>query len=251
MTDKIGVISSNQTWYIDYNGNWTWDGTPTDRIYTLGQPGDVFVTGDWNGNNRTEIGVARGNHTWYVDYNGNGIWDSPAGGDRIYTLGQSGDAFVTGDWNGNGITEIGVVRGSNTWYVDYNGNGIWDSPAGGDRIYTLGQSGDAFVTGDWNGNGITEIGVVRGSNTWYVDYNGNGIWDSPAGGDRIYTLGQSGDAFVTGDWNGNGITKIGVFRPSTQLFYIDYNGDGIWSGPPADMIYNFGISGAKQVTGKW
>ena len=154
---------------------------------------DIPVVGDWNGNGITEIGVFRDNHTWNVDYNGNGVWDGHAGGDRIYITGKPGDVPVPGDWNGNNITEMAVFRGSHNWYIDYNGNGIWDSPAGGDRIYITGKPGDIPVPGDWNGDGITEMGVFRGNHTWYIDYNGNGIWDSPFGGDRIYTTGQPGD----------------------------------------------------------
>ena len=31
-------------------------------------------------------------------------------------------------------------------------------------------------------------------------------------------------------------SKIGVFRPSTHLFYLDYNGNGVWNGPVVDEI---------------
>ena len=33
----------------------------------------------------------------------------------------------------------------------------------------LGKAGDAFVTGDWNTDGKTEIGVVRNNTTWLLD----------------------------------------------------------------------------------
>ena len=84
------------------------------------------------------------------------------------------------------------------YYQDYNGNGAWDG-AVIDRAYNFGTVGDIGVSGDWNANRITEIGVVRGNYAWYMDYNGDGVWSgTPA--DRIYTMGQPGDAFVTGKW---------------------------------------------------
>ena len=46
--------------------------------------------------------------------------------------------------------------------------------------------------------------------------------------DRCYTYGMAGDIPVVGDWNGNGVSKIGVFRSGN--WYLDYNGDGQWSG---------------------
>ena len=54
-------------------------------------------------------------------------------------------------------SRIGVFRNVNDWLLDYNGNGVWDGPADGDRIYITGQPGDIPVPGDWNGDLITEI----------------------------------------------------------------------------------------------
>jgi hypothetical protein len=56
---------------------------------------------------------------------------------------------------------------------------------------------------------------------------------------------------VSGDWNRDGRTDIGVFRPSTHMFYLDYNGDGAWNGAIIDRVYNFGLDGDIPVTGKW
>jgi PKD repeat protein len=247
----IGVVRASHDWFLDYNGNGTWDGNVTDRQYALGKAGDIPVVGDWNGNGKTEIGVFRDNHTWNVDYNGNGVWDGIAGGDRIYITGKPGDVPVPGDWNGDKITEMAVFRGNHTWYIDYNGNGVWDSPAGGDRIYITGKPGDVPVPGDWNGDGVTEMAVFRGSHTWYIDYNGNGVWDSPVGGDRIYTTGQPGDIPVYGDWNGDRLFEMGVFRPSNHNFYLDANANGLWDGASIDKRYDFGTFGDIPVSGKW
>jgi len=223
----------------------------TDKQYALGKTGDIPVVGDWNGNGITEIGVFRDNHTWNVDYNGNGIWEGIAGGDRINITGKPGDVPVPGDWNGNNITEMAVFRDSHNWYIDYNGNGIWDSPAGGDRIYITGKPGDIPVPCDWNGDGITEMSVFRGNHTWYIDFNGNGIWDSPAGGDRIYTTGQPGDIPVQGDWNNDRLCEMGVYRPSTHMFYLDANANGLWDGASVDKRFDFGTFGDIPVSGKW
>jgi hypothetical protein len=59
------------------------------------------------------------------------------------------DIPITGDWNGDGITNIGVFR-NGAWYLDYNGNGKWDPgvditvPVG-----SFGLSNDIPITGVW------------------------------------------------------------------------------------------------------
>ena len=43
-------------------------------------------------------------------------------------------------------------------------------------LISSGKAGDLFVTGDWNSDGKTEIGVVRNNNTWLLDASGNGAF---------------------------------------------------------------------------
>jgi len=255
VTDRPGNIgvfrNSTHLFYLDYNGNGAWNGAGIDKQYNFGISGDIPITGDWNNDGKTEIGVFRpSTHLFYLDYDGNGAWNG-ALVDRSFNFGISGDIPVTGDWNSDGKTEIGVFRNStHLFYLDYNGNGMWNG-ASVDRQYNFGISGDIPITGDWNNDGKSEIGVFRNStHLFYLDYNGNGVWNG-ASVDWQYNFGISGDIPVTGDWNSDARTEIGVFRPSTHLFYLDYNGNGAWNGASVDRSYNFGITGDKPITGKW
>ena len=171
--------------------------------------------------------------------------------DRVSGFGIAEDIPVSGDWNNNGISEIGVFRPStHLYYQDYDGNGVWNG-AMTDRSYNFGITGDIPVSGDWNNDGITEIGVFRPStHLYYQDFNGNGVWNGPVT-DRAYNFGITGDIPVSGDWNNDGIAEIGVFRPSTHLYYQDFNGNGVWNGPVTDRAYNFGITGDIPVSGDW
>jgi len=249
---KIGVFrNSTHLFYLDYNGNGVWNGAAIDKQYNFGISGDIPVTGDWNADGRTEIGVFRNStHLFYLDTNGNGAWNG-ALVDKQYNFGISGDIPLSGDWNSDGRTEIGVFRNStHLFYLDYNGNGVWNG-ASIDKQYNFGITGDKPITGDWNADGKSEIGVFRHlTHLFYLDYNGNGVWNG-ASIDKQYNFGISGDIPVTGDWNADGRTDIGVFRPSTHLFYMDYNGNGAWNGAAVDRSYNFGITGDIPISGKW
>ena len=181
---------------------------------------------------------------WLLDANGNGVWDGTPKDDK-YAFGKSGDIPVTGDWNKDGKTKIGVFR-EGTWMLDYDGNGKWEA-AGGDKTFTFGGATDIPVTGDWNKDGITEIGVFGGG-TWMLDYNGNGTWDD-APKDKKYSFGKSAGKPVAADWNGDGKTEIGIVEAG--IWMLDYNGNGTWEGSPKDKKYKLGTSADVPVAGDW
>jgi len=248
-TDKIGVYN-NGVWYLDHNGNGTWDGAGIDKYYNFGGPGNVSVVGDWNGDGKTEIGVTNGVY-WYLDDNGNGVWDGTGtGNDKYGYFGISGYTPVVGDWNGDGKTEIGVTNGV-YWYLDDNGNGVWDGTGtGNDKYGYFGITGYTPVVGNWSGDvSRTRIGVTNGV-YWYLDDNGNGVWDGTGTGNDTYGyFGISGYTPVVGDWNGDGKTEIGV--TNSVDWFLDSNGNGTWDGPTVDKHGYFGITGWTPVVGKW
>jgi hypothetical protein len=89
---------------------------------------------------------------------------------------------------------------------------------------------------------------------WYLDASGNGIWDgTPTDSFASFGGGLTGALPVTGDWNGSGTTKAGLFVPATGLWYLDTNSNGAWDGTPTDSIATFGggLPGALPVAGDW
>jgi hypothetical protein len=260
--DHIGVWRpSTGRFMLDTNGNGKWDGNAGGDTLTdvFGQSADIPVIGDWNGDGTDEVGVWRPSaDRFMLDTNGNGKWDGNAGGDTLTDVfGQSTDIPVIGDWNGDGTDEVGVWRPStDRFMLDTNGNGKWDGNAGGDTLTgVFGQSTDIPVIGDWNGDGKDEVGVWRPSmRKFLLDTNGNGKWDGNAGGDTLTgVFGQSTDIPVIGDWNGDGTDEVGVWRPSTDRFMLDTNGNGKWDGTAGGdtLTAAFGESTDRPVTGRW
>jgi hypothetical protein len=61
-----------------------------------------------------------------------------------------------------------------------------------------------------------------------------------------------GDLPVIGDWDGTGKARIGVFRPTTGMWYLDMNGNGKLDHCSVDACRGpFGQLGDLPAVGKW
>ena len=60
-------------------------------------------------------------------------------------------------------------------------------------------------------------------------------------------FGEDDDMPVTGDWDGNGTTTVGVYRPSTLTFLLRNTNA---AGEP-DVSIPFGKAGDIPLTGNW
>jgi hypothetical protein len=199
-----------------------------EAVLTYGDPGDVVLLCDWDGNGTRTPGVFRSG-TWLLrNGSGNGPADvAPFG------LGDPGDVPVCGHWSGPGTAETaGVFRAGRFFLRFSNTTGIADANFG------YGNPTDTPVTGDWDGNGTTTPGVFR-NGTWFLrNSNTTGVADQPSVG-----YGDPGDLPVTGDWDGNGTTTLGVFRRGVW-FLRNSLGGGVADLPP----FLFGTPGDRPLS---
>ncbi|WP_170191960.1 M23 family metallopeptidase [Saccharothrix syringae] len=217
--------SNNGTWYVtsancgtrpDGPGLFrpstkTWYRPGAAMLTGWGEPGDIALAGDWNGDGIDEPGVFRpSTKTWYR-----------VGAAMLTGWGEPGDQPIVGDWNGDGTDEPGVFRPSTkTWYRH-----------GATLLTGWGDEGDIALAGDWNGDGIDEPGVFRPSTkTWYRP-----------GAAMLTGWGEPGDQPIAGDWNGDGTDEPGVFRPSTKTWYRH----------GAVMAENWGEVGDQPIAGSF
>jgi hypothetical protein len=252
-------------WFLD-NGNGQWDGCDIDNcVKSFGQTGDLPVVGSWSGNGLSNIGTfTPSTGTWRLDTNGDGVLDC-----RVDTcadsLGQAGDfpiirelsdgkGSIVGTFTPQRVTTVWqrrvVKRGR--WNFDVNGNSELDG-CEVDECTIFRSVGELPVVGDWDGTGTQEIGVFlprRGS--WHLDRNGNGKWDGCQKDKCFRHFGAEGDLPIVGDWDGTGSVRIGVFRPSTGMWYLDINGNGKMDSCTVDACFGpFGQLGDLPVVGKW
>jgi V8-like Glu-specific endopeptidase len=243
---RIFMWEATGTGFTDATAKWESNGWDASKA--------KFVSGDFNGDGRTDIGAfadyGNGVARMFIwEYNGTAFgnptvkWESQPGG---WNVGQS--KFVTGDFNGDGRTDIGAL-------YDYGNNSVrlftWESTGTGFGNATskwasgTGQWEGArtrVFTGDFNGDGRTDVGGV-------YDYGNNTIriyvWTATPAGftdatSKYLTNGWNAaqSKFVTGDFNGDGRSDIGGI--------YDY-GNGVttlftWDGTP---------TGLADPVGKW
>ena len=79
----------------------------------------------------------------------------------------------------------------------------------------LGDANDLPVTGDWNGDKRTDVGVFDQATATFTLrlVDGDGLaWTAQV------PFGERSDLPVTADWDGNGRTDVGVWDPGTGTF---------------------------------
>jgi len=90
--------------------------------------------------------------------------------------------------------------------------------------------------------GNTTIGLYRPNDNLFFLRNSN-TSGLPTGS---LSMGDPGDLPFVGDWNGDGTTDFGVFRPGTNTFYLTWSP----SYGPAIRV-SLGIAGDLPVVGDW
>jgi hypothetical protein len=250
---ELPAANGTGTVTLDSNADGLFD--TGDATFTFGLSTDTFVVGDWNKSGFESVGSVRGTPSgvlqWSIDTNEDYAFDA---GDAVYNYGLNSDKPVAGDWNGTGVSDIGVVRaqpdGSAEWILNTTGTGVYSSA---DTMYNYGLGTDTPVVGDWNGKGKDEIGVVRvlpsGVLEWILNTTGTGVYSSA---DSVFMFGVKGDTLEVGDWNGKGKTEIGVVRQQangTGVWSLDTNGDGVFDS--GDSVFAFGQATNNFLIGTW
>lgn len=152
---------------------------------------------------------------------------------------------VSGDWNGDGKTTVGVISksGGNLRWLLRNAN----SGGVADLTFDYGNTNDIPIVGDWNGDGSVTVGVIRksGSNwRWLLrDHNSSGY----AQYDFVY--GNTSTTPVSGDWDGDGIWTPGVISKSgNNLRWLLRNKLGPGSH---EISVKYGRYGDTPIGGDW
>ena len=148
------------------------------------------------------------------------------------TSANCADRPISGDWDGNGTTDVGIYRTTAT------GGEFRRLTGSTTRLITWGLPNATPLTGDWDGNGRTEVGYRRLGTSAYT-------MRSQAGNVSTYSgVGSATDTTVTGDWDGDDATEVGYYRAANHTFYLR-------SRTGSYRTVAWGAYGDRAVSGDW
>jgi hypothetical protein len=215
--------------------------TNTVRIENFGQMGDdPSVTADYTGDGKADPAVYRagfspGDPSFFYYKASSGQFT----GQTVFTRwGQNGDTPVPGDFNGDGKADF-CVRHPNppantqNLFLIHPGTGGGDvqNPAN-DFYIVYGVPTDKVMPGDYDGDGITDIALVRNvGGIWYWFVRPSRTGAQSAAPFAIFGVAAT-DLPVPGDYDGDGKTDPAVWRPNADptqnYFFISGSTRGIY-----------------------
>jgi hypothetical protein len=231
----VGLVDPSQgVWYLRNSV-----GVVTPFFY--GNPGDIPFMGDWDCDGVATPGLFRQSDAFAYLRNTN----SQGIADIRFFFGNPSDIPLAGDFNGDGCDTLSIYRPSEARFYIVNALGTNDGGLGpADYSFLFGNLGDKPVVGDWDGDGIDEIGLHR--ETTGLFYWRNTLDTGIADGTIFF--GDPGDRFVAGDWGiVDGRDTPAVFRPSNTTFYFRHT---LTEGN-ADSQLVFGQPGWLPVAGQF
>ena len=244
------------------------DGVPSFATWEA-TPGVKALTGDFNGDGRTDIALVGGAGWASIPVafsNGNGSFTVTNYGVSSFAAWEAtpGVEALTGDFNGDGRTDIALVGGAGWASIPVafsNGNGTFNVTNDGVPYFATWEAtpGVKALTGDFNGDGKTDIALVGGAGWASIPVafsNGDGSFNVTNEGVASFPTWEAtpGVKALKGDFNGDGKTDIALVGGAgwASIPVAFSNGDGTFN------VTNDGVSsfatweatpGVKALTG--
>ena len=235
---SIGIVdTATGEWYLRDPAN----GATTRFFY--GNPGDLPFVGDWDGDGDETPGLYRQSDGFVYLRNSN----SQGVADIRFFFGNPGDIPLAGDFDGDGDDTVSIYRPSEGRVFIINALGANDGGLGAaDFSYFFGNPGDKPYVGDFDDDGIDEVGLHRESTglVYFRFTHTQGVADSQ------FIFGDPGDKMVAAEWANRGAPgpeTVGLFRPSNCTSYLRYtNTQGV-----ADETLTYGLRTGLPVAGNF
>jgi hypothetical protein len=233
---SIGIVdTATGEWYLRDPAN----GATTRFFY--GNPGDLPMVGDWDCDGDETPGLYRQSDGFVYLRNSN----SQGVANIRFFFGNPGDIPLAGDFNGDGCDTVSIYRPSEGRVFIINALGANEGGLGAAEFsYYFGNPGDKPYVGDFDDDGIDEIGLHRESTglVYFRFTHTQGVADSQ------FIFGDPGDKMVAAEWATRGAPgpeTVGLFRPSNCTSYLRHtNTQGV-----ANVTLTYGLPTGLPVAG--
>ena len=225
--DSLGYVDESGSWRLAHEAAWA----PEETNFYYGVPRDEPFMGDWDCDGVDTPGLYRRSDGYVYLRNSN----TEGVANLSYFFGIPGDVPLAGDFNGDGCDTVSIYRPSEQRIYVINRLGSNDGGLGmADYSFMFGNPGDKPFVGDFDGNGVDEVGLHRES-TGRVYFR---FSLSTGAADRDFIYGIPNDFLVAGDWNGDGVDTPAIFRPSDGNWYLRLSN----TQGTADHVIPFGLA---------
>lgn len=208
-----------------------WTGGPTP-----GTPiGEQCVTGDFDGNGKTDIACyTGGGGSWHVALSTGSGWST-----SYWNGGNSpglpiGNQCIAADVNGDGKTDIVCYAGSSNFVYSLSTGSGWQNISGnGGNAPGSPLEGNQCFSGDFNGDGKTDLACNggAGSTDWPMSLSnasGNG-WTGALWRGGNAPGAPNSNQCMTGDFNGDGKTDIVCYPGSGSQWVMQLSTGAGWA----------------------
>ncbi|HLF42111.1 MAG TPA: M15 family metallopeptidase [Acidimicrobiia bacterium] len=225
--DQIGYVDEGGSWRMAHEVAWA----PFESSFYYGNPSDSPFMGDWDCDGVDTPGLYRRSDGFVYLRNSN----TQGVADIKFFFGNPSDIPIPGDFDEDGCDTVSIYRPAEQRFYVINRLGSGDAGLGAaDFSFLFGNPGDKPFVGDFDGNGIDEVGLHRESTgrVYFRFSLSTGIADNQ------FFFGDPGDFLVAGDWEGDGVDTPAIFRPSDGNWYLRLsNTQGV-----ADHVIPFGLA---------
>jgi hypothetical protein len=126
-------------------------------------------------------------------------------------------SIFAADFDRDGKADFAVFRpSSQTWFCEPSAG------KAGATAFQWGHASDVLVPADYDGDGQTDVAVWRPENgVWYIHQSGDGqVLLVKWGMTTMHPTGELPDVPVPADYDGDGRSDLGVWRPDTGEWWI-------------------------------
>jgi V8-like Glu-specific endopeptidase len=213
-----------------------------------------YFPADFNGDGLEDLGYLSGSNAFFVTISTGSSFGGAGSGQWVPVNGFGGSwgKHYTGDFNGDGKDDLLFMEPSNnSIHVGLStgsgfnapGSGMWIPPNG------FGSIKENYFPADFNGDGLTDLGYLSSSSTFFVTISTGSSFGGAGSGQWIsqYQFGGTWGKYYTGDFNGDKKDDLMFMEPNNNTIHVSTSvGTGFFGSDSGQWIGPNGFGNIKE-----